>query len=54
MRVLFRRLRRNEAGATVIEYAMIAILVSVASVFVIGQIGTTVSALFFEKVANSL
>jgi pilus assembly protein Flp/PilA len=44
---------RNQDGATAIEYAFIASLVSVIAVTFIANIGTSVSA-SFESVANSL
>ena len=47
------KLLRNEDGATAIEYAMIASLVSVVGFFCISSIGNSVSA-HFESVANAL
>lgn len=47
------KLLRNEDGATAIEYAFVASLVSVVAVFVITSIGNSVSA-HFESVANAL
>jgi pilus assembly protein Flp/PilA len=47
------KLLRNEDGATAIEYAMVASLVSVVAFFFISSIGNSVSA-HFESVANAL
>jgi pilus assembly protein Flp/PilA len=47
------KLLRNEDGATAIEYAMVASLVSVAAFSLISMIGTSVSA-SFESVASAL
>jgi pilus assembly protein Flp/PilA len=53
MTTILSKLLRNESGATAIEYAMIASLVSIAAVFLISSIGNSVSA-HFESVANAL
>ena len=45
------KLLRNEDGATAIEYAMVASLVSVVAFFCISSIGNSVSA-HFESVAR--
>ena len=47
------RLLRREDGATAIEYALVALFVSIAAVGVIGSIGSTVTG-FFGQVATSL
>src|ERR1051325_11425792 len=47
------KLLRNEDGATAIEYAMVASLVSVVAFFCISSIGNSVSA-HFASVANAL
>jgi pilus assembly protein Flp/PilA len=39
----FRRLIRNESGATAIEYTVIAGLISVAAIVAMGTIGTKVN-----------
>ncbi|MBN9088064.1 MAG: Flp family type IVb pilin [Reyranella sp.] len=39
----FRRLTRNEAGATAIEYTLIAGLISIAAIVAMGTIGTKVN-----------
>jgi pilus assembly protein Flp/PilA len=44
---------RNEAGATAIEYGLIAALIAVAAVTVMGTVGTNLSSTF-NTVANSL
>jgi pilus assembly protein Flp/PilA len=53
MFAVLAKLFRNQDGATAIEYAVIASLVSIAAFAFIGNIGTSVSATF-ETVANSL
>ena len=39
----FRRLTKSEAGATAIEYTVIAGLISVAAIVAMGTIGTKVN-----------
>jgi Flp pilus assembly pilin Flp len=46
MRVLFSAFWRNVSGATAIEYALIAILISMAAISTIGMIGSWVSSTF--------
>ena len=46
------QLLRHESGATVIEYALVAILISVAAFSVTQSIGTSVSS-FFGQLATS-
>ncbi len=41
-----RRLLKDKSGATAIEYGLIAALVSVAAVVALGQVGTSLNALF--------
>ncbi len=40
---IFRRLMRNECGATAIEYTLIASLISVAAIAAMGKVGGKVS-----------
>jgi Flp pilus assembly pilin Flp len=47
------KLLHDEGGATAIEYAMVASLVSIVGFFFISSIGNSVSA-HFESVANAL
>ena len=42
----FRRLLKDKSGATAIEYGLIAALVSVAAVVALGQVGTSLTAMF--------
>jgi pilus assembly protein Flp/PilA len=44
---------RDEAGATAIEYGLIAALIAVAAVTVMGTVGTNLSSTF-SSVATSL
>ena len=53
MFAMLTKLLRDEDGATAIEYAMVASLVSVVAFFSISSIGNSVSA-HFESVANAL
>ena len=48
MKNLLVRLYRDEAGATAVEYAIIAALVGVASIFAVGEFGEAVKGLFTE------
>lgn len=47
----FRRFIRDEAGATAIEYAMIASGVSIAIVTVVWGLGTNLKTTFYDKLA---
>ena len=40
---IFRRLMKNEQGATAIEYTLIASLIAVAAIAAMGAVGTKVS-----------
>jgi Flp pilus assembly pilin Flp len=51
MRSLLESLR-TERGATAIEYAMVALFISIAAFSIIVQVGTSVSNVF-ATVANS-
>jgi pilus assembly protein Flp/PilA len=46
-------LLKDEAGATAIEYGLIAALIAVAAVTVMGTVGTNLSTTF-SKVASNL
>jgi pilus assembly protein Flp/PilA len=50
---LFHRLLRNDAGATAIEYALVASLISIAIVAGATSIGTSLSGTF-NTVAGKL
>jgi pilus assembly protein Flp/PilA len=43
---LLRKLRKDEQGATAIEYGLIAALISVAAIVAMQAIGTSLSSLF--------
>jgi Flp pilus assembly pilin Flp len=45
---------RDEKGATAIEYALIAVFISVSIVVIIGSLGETVRNDLFGKVAAAL
>ena len=47
------RLFKSEEGATAIEYALIAALVSIVALVAMGSVGTQVTS-SFSKVASSL
>ena len=49
----FKNLIRNEAGATAIEYALLASLIAVFIIVAVSQVGTQVSTVFSE-VAGSI
>jgi len=38
--------RKSEQGATIIEYVLLAALLSIAAVGILGQLGTSVSSTF--------
>lgn len=40
--------RRDQKGATIIEYILIAALLSIAAIVVLGQLGTSISTKFGE------
>lgn len=42
----FRKLRRNEEGATAIEYGLIAALIAVAAITAMSSLGTQLSTTF--------
>ncbi len=41
-----RKFLRDEEGVTIIEYALIAALIAVASAIIIGTLGTKLNAIF--------
>jgi Flp pilus assembly pilin Flp len=47
-----RRHRLDRAGATAIEYAMVAFFISIAAFSVLVSVGSSVSSLF-QQIANS-
>lgn len=51
---LWTRPMRDEAGVTVIEYALIAGLISILIVGVVTTIGNDVTNLFFGRIASNL
>jgi pilus assembly protein Flp/PilA len=50
---IFRRLMKNEKGATAIEYVLIASLISVAAITAMGTVGGKVSNVL-SNVATSM
>ena len=50
---IFRRLMKNERGATAIEYVLIASLISVAAIIAMQTVGSKVSNVL-SNVANSM
>jgi pilus assembly protein Flp/PilA len=50
---IFRRLMKNEQGATAIEYTLIASLIAVAAIVSMGKVGGKVSNVL-SNVANSM
>lgn len=45
---------KNESGATSIEYAAIASLVSIVIILTVNSIGNKVGVLFLQKLANMM
>ena len=50
---IFRKLMKNDDGATAIEYVLIAALISVAAITAMGTVGNKVSAVL-SNVANAM
>ena len=50
---MFKKLIKNEEGATAIEYGLIAALIAVAAIVAMGSLGNNLSATF-NDVNNSL
>jgi pilus assembly protein Flp/PilA len=50
---IFRRLMKNEHGATAIEYTLIASLIAVAAITAFTQVGTKVSSVM-SNVADTM
>ncbi len=46
MKLLLTRLRKNESGATAIEYGLIAALIAIVIIGGAGALGTQLNALF--------
>lgn len=53
MMKIFRKFRKNENGATAIEYGLIAALIAVAIIGTAGALGTDISNAF-EKVSTAV
>ncbi len=50
---VFRRLMKNDRGATAIEYTLIASLIAVAAIAAMGSVGTKVNAVL-SNVASTM
>jgi pilus assembly protein Flp/PilA len=50
---IFRRVMKNEQGATAIEYTLIAALISVAAIVAMGNVGTKVNGVM-SNVASAM
>lgn len=50
---IFRRLTRNDSGATAIEYTLIAGLISIAAIIAMGTIGTKINGVL-SNVASGM
>lgn len=50
---MFKKLIKNEDGATAIEYGLIAALIAVAAIVAMGNLGTSLNNTF-NKVNNEL
>ena len=53
MMSIFRRVMKNEQGATAIEYTLIAALISVAAIVAMGNVGTKVNGVM-SNVASAM
>jgi pilus assembly protein Flp/PilA len=47
-----RRFKRDESGATAIEYALIACGISIAIITAVTSIGSTMNQLYYDKLLN--
>ena len=47
-----KRFLRDDSGATAIEYALIATLISIAIIASVTAIGSNIKTLFFDEVAS--
>jgi pilus assembly protein Flp/PilA len=52
MKVLFKKLLREDSGATAIEYGLIASLIAVVIIGAITTVGTNMSNVFSEVASN--
>ena len=52
MRAALKRMKPDRAGATAIEYAMIAFFISIAAFIALQTVGSDVTGLF-TRIANS-
>jgi len=52
MKRYLRRLRPDERGVTMIEYALIAALVAIAAVTILGTMGSSISSVFSKVNSN--
>jgi len=50
---IYKRLFKEEEGATVIEYGLVAVLIAIVAIFVLKEIGLNVNALY-QIVADAL
>lgn len=50
---IFRRLMKNDRGATAIEYTLIASLIAVAAIAAMGSVGTKVNGVL-SNVASTI
>ncbi|HZY52164.1 MAG TPA: Flp family type IVb pilin [Reyranella sp.] len=50
---IFRRLMKNQQGATAIEYTLIAALISVAAIVAMGNVGSKVNGVM-TNVASAM
>lgn len=53
MKAIFKRFRKNEDGATAIEYGLIAALIAVVIIGVVATLGGNI-ATSFEKVGDAV
>jgi pilus assembly protein Flp/PilA len=52
MLTIFRRLMKNERGATAIEYTLIASLIAVAAIAAMTSVGTKVNGVLSNVASN--
>jgi Flp pilus assembly pilin Flp len=51
---VLRRLRRDDSGQDLIEYALLVSLVALVAISAVSQVGTTIRDVFWTVIASSI
>ena len=51
---VLRRVRRDESGQDLIEYALLVALVALVAVSAVSQVGTTIRTVFWDVIAAAI